>query len=114
MSNINDNDLFDNPMVRAAKASMNPKEIERYRVLGEQLFGAVDFVTSESLDNPAPVMDQAVEYISIQLRSGLHPSLLENSEKELLRSIYGDSWYTNWGYVEQDLNEIFTTKFSDV
>ena len=110
----NDNDLFDNPMVRAARASMDPKEQERYRVLGEQMFGSVDFVTATSLDNQVPPFDEAAAYISVQLRSGLHPSLLENSEKEVMRSVYGDTWYKNWGYVERDLNEIFTTNFSNV
>jgi len=55
-------------------------------------------------------MAEAVAYIESSLKSGLHPSMLEENEKALLQDNYGDEWYKRWGYVEEDLNTIVTLK----
>jgi len=47
-------------------------------------------------------------YVEHQLRSGLHPSMLEKDEKNLLVKIKGEEWYKNWGYVKEDLDNIVT------
>jgi hypothetical protein len=55
-----------------------------------------------------PAMTQAIMYIENQITSGLHPSMLESNEKELLKDAYGEKWYSKWGYVEGDLTDIVT------
>jgi len=40
------------------------------------------------------------------LKSGLHPSMLDENEKILLKEALGDKWYEKYGYVEQDLTMI--------
>ena len=103
-------DLFDNPMVRAADAAMSDEEKEHYRRIGEEMYGPLDFETSNVLNNMPEPMTEAVAYVEIQIRSGLHPSMMEDNEKMLLEEAYGKNWYTKWGFVEQDLTEIYTVK----
>jgi hypothetical protein len=101
-------DLFDNPMTRAAAEALSEQDKEKYKRIGESLYGTVDFENGENMDNiPLPMAD-AVAYLEAQLKSGLHPSMLESNEKTLLENVYGKEWYTKWGYVAGDLTEIIT------
>ena len=36
--------------------------------------------------------------------------MLEENEKALMKETYGDEWYKEWGYVEEDLIDIVTLK----
>ena len=102
-------DLFDNPMTRAALSAMSKEDIEKYKKIGEELYGKVDFTKSKNLDNtPEPILE-SLSYIETQIQSGMHPSMLEDDEKELIKSIRGNKWYEEWGYVELDLDDIVTT-----
>jgi hypothetical protein len=103
-----DNDLFDNPMVRAAMNAMSEEQKEKYRILGEGLYGSINFEDEQYINNMPPAMTQAIMYIENQITSGLHPSMLESNEKELLKDAYGETWYSKWGYVEGDLTDIVT------
>lgn len=102
------NDLFDNPMTQAAMAALSNEDKERYRIIGEQLYGNIDYQEGKVLNNMPPNMAEAVAYVETQLRSGLHPSMLEDNEKAILADAYGDEWYTEWGYVKEDLDDIVT------
>lgn len=99
------NDLFDNPMARAAMAALTEEEKAKYKRIGEHLYGRIDFETGI---NMAPDMAEAVAYLESQLRAGLHPSMLEDNEKEIIKEAYGEDWYVKWGYVEEDLDDIVT------
>lgn len=107
---MTDCDLFDNPMTRAAAASMSIEEKEKLKKLGEQMYGSVDFVKG-TVPTTKPPIEDAVAYITLQLRSGMHPSMLEESEKQVMKTYHGSEWYKQWGYIEKDLDEIFTLKF---
>lgn len=100
-------DLFDNPMTRAAMLALSEKDKEKYKTIGDHLYGRINFEDGQSL---YPLMEEAVAYIETSLMSGLHPSMLEENEKALLKDSYGDEWYKRWGYVEEDLNDIVTLK----
>lgn len=102
-------DLFDNPMVTAAKKSMSPRSQERYRKLGESMYGGINFTDSKVDNRPAPMVE-ALAYVEESLKSGLHPSMLEDNEKAILVDAYGEEWYKNWGYIEEDLDSIVTVK----
>ncbi len=90
--------LFNNPMVDNALKSMNPEQRERYRVLGEELYGKIDFVDSKILDKIEDPIEENAAIISESIKSGLHPSFLDNNEKEIIKSIYGENWYKHFGY----------------
>ena len=102
-------DLFDNPMVTAAKKSMSPRSLERYRKLGESMYGGINF-TNSKVDNCLEPMVEALAYIEESLKSGLHPSMLEDNEKAILVDAYGEQWYKKWGYIKKDLHSIITVK----
>lgn len=105
------NDLFDNPMTRSALAALSDEDKLRYKEIGEHLYGRINFEEiNESNSNLTTSMAEAVGYIEIQLRSGLHPSMMEDNEKSLMVEAYGDDWYKNWGYDKKDLENIFTLK----
>lgn len=105
-----DDDLFDNPMVRAALAAMSPEEKAKYRQIGEQMYGNMNFEDARYLSNPEAKMTEARACLESQLRSGLHPSDMEDNEKAVLADAYGEKWYEKWGFVKKDLSEITTVK----
>lgn len=100
--------LFNNPMVESALKSMSPEELQRYKEIGERMYGTIDFEDSKILNNVPPPMYEAGAYISEQLKSGLHPSMMDDDEKRLMEELFGKEWYTLWGYVEGDLTDIVT------
>lgn len=102
-------DLFDNPMVTAAKKSMSPRSLERYKKLGESMYGGINFTESKVDNRPEPMVE-ALAYIEESLKSGLHPSMLDDNEKAILLDAYGKEWYKKWRYIEEDLNSIVTVK----
>ena len=96
-------DLFNNPMVQAAAAALTDEQKQKYAKLGEDLYNSVDFETNKVLNNlPEPMVDSVLQLV-VQLRSGLHPTDLKSSDVELLKTSYGETWYTKWGYTEEDL-----------
>jgi hypothetical protein len=109
-----DNDLFENPMTRAAIAALSEEDKERYRILGEHMFGSINFEDGQSLNNMPPPMAEAVAYVETQIRSGLHISMLEDNEKALLEDAYGDHWYERFNYIKEDLDDIVTLEFKEI
>ena len=114
---LNNMDLFNNPMVNNARKNLSQKQIEDYKIKGEQMYGNINFENSTiptdntniSVNNNLPVeMIEATMYILDSIRSGLHPSMLKTNEKELLKESYGEKWYEKYGYNELDLNDIVT------
>ena len=104
------NDLFDNPMTRSAMAALSEEDKARYKEIGEHLYGRINFEDGQSLYNMAPPMTEAVAYLETQLKSGFHPSMMEDNEKELMKDAYGDEWYEKWNYIKEDLDDIVTLK----
>lgn len=102
-------DLFDNPMTRAALNALSPEDLERYKHIGESMYGNVNFEGSKVINNMPPPMAEALAYVEEGIKSGLHPSMLDKNEKALLEDQYGKEWYKNFGYVSEDLDCIFTT-----
>jgi len=105
-----EDDLFDNPMVRSALAAMSPEDKEKYKQIGEKMYGSLNFEDARYLINPDTQMTEALGCLESQIRSGLHPSDMEENEKAILVDAYGDEWYKKWGFVKEDLSEIVTTK----
>jgi hypothetical protein len=95
-------DLFNNPMVDAAKRSMSSKDIEEYQRLGEKYYAGWDFEKG----GPEEMLDVAVAELSEAIKSGLHPSDLDENEKEILRLKLGKEWYNQFGFTEDELTTI--------
>jgi hypothetical protein len=98
-------DLFDNPMVRSAMAALSDEDKQKYKTIGDHLYGRINFDTGQSFEPP---IAEAVAYIETSLQSGMHPSMLEENDHALLKEQYGEEWYKQWGYVKEDLTEMVT------
>lgn len=103
-----EDNLFDNNMVRNAMKSMSPDDLLRYKEFGEAMYADIDFEAAKVLKNLPPPMEEALAYVEEGLKSGLHPSMLDEDELALLTEAYGDKWYNKWGYTKKDLTEIVT------
>jgi hypothetical protein len=91
-------DLFDNPTVAAMLKSMSPEEVHRYKVIGQEMYGNVDFLESKILNNIPPPMTEALAFINIGLRSGLLPMDLTKDEINLMVECKGPEWYLEYGF----------------
>jgi hypothetical protein len=98
-SSINEHDLFSNPMIEAAKKNMTLAELNRYKVLGEEMF-AVDYENILECEN-------SLENFKIQIencvKSGLHISYLTPDEKKFMFDYVGPTWFENYGFTALDL-----------
>ena len=110
MNCISNKDLWDNPMIKKAMENMSPEQLEQYKMLGESMYGNIDFNNSKILNNPPVPVEEALAYVEESLKSGLHPSMLEEEEKIFLEDMYGNDWYKRFGYDRRDLTEIYTIK----
>ena len=50
-----EHDLFNNPMVKSAMDAMSESEKKRYKIIGEEMYGNVNFEESKILNNMASV-----------------------------------------------------------
>lgn len=109
-SSYDPNDLFENQIVKSAIAALSEDEKQRYKMIGDHLYGRINFEDCQSLNNMPPCMAEAVAYLEEQLQAGFHPSMLDENEKALLVDNYGHEWYKDWGYIKDDLLDIVTLK----
>jgi hypothetical protein len=99
------NDLFEGVLVKSAISALSDEDKEKYRKLGQELYGKIDFENSKILStNPDPIKE-SISYIESQLKSGIHPSMLEDTEKEIMNDFVGPEWYVSWGYTAEELND---------
>lgn len=88
--------LFNNEMIKQARESMTPEQLEEYKKKGEEFFANVDFEDKDG--NTIPPVESACAYITEGLKSGIHPSYLDDNEKRVMEEIYGKEWYKKWGW----------------
>lgn len=75
-------------MVRSARASMTPEQIETLEKSGEYMYGQVDYETSTLLRERNIELEIAVE----SLKAGFRPEDLSEEEIEVLKKEYGEHW----------------------
>ena len=102
-------DLFNDPTLKKARESLSAEDQEKYKKMGEHMFNNINFANPELSDNFTPPMEEACAYVIQGLESGLHPSYLDEDEKVLLETTYGEKWYEKWGYTKCDLDDINIT-----
>lgn len=106
------NSLWNNSMIQSALNSMSHEELEHYKKIGESMFGEINFETETVTDkNNVPLfLTDAAAYICESLKSGLHPSMMNENEKCVMENVFGKEWYKKYDYVEEDLVDIVTIK----
>ena len=90
------NQLYNNEMIQKAKDNMTPEQLAEYKKKGEEFFADVNF--EDKNGNDIPPIESACAYITEGLKSGLHPSYLQEDEQRLMVEIYGKEWYKKWGW----------------
>ena len=99
------NTLFDNPYINNIKKNMSKEDIKKYEEIGKAMYNTMDFEKGKPIGTEEPI-----ENIKIQLRSGLHPSMLDEDEKKFMNEYGGKEWWKEWGYEKEDITEIKTLK----
>jgi magnesium-transporting ATPase (P-type) len=72
-------------MVNNALKAMSKEDLEKYKKVGEQLYGSVNFEDSTVVNKLITPADEAVAYIEEGLKSGLMPDDLDENEVILLQ-----------------------------
>lgn len=85
-----------------AKGMMTQEQIDEYKQMGEEMYNTIDFSTSEVLNNPSDPLLESVAYISEGIKSGMHPSFLDEDELKVMCEWSGDKWYEKFGYDSLD------------
>ena len=107
-----DTGLFNSKIIEEAKKSLSSSDIEKYKKIADEFHGSVNFETSEVIKNDFSVspFEDFIAYVEESIKSGLHISLLDDNEKELMKETYGIKWWEKFGYIEDDLTDIVTLK----
>ncbi len=92
---LNENDLFNNPFVRAARERMTPEQLEQYQKEGRYLWSQMEQVYD-------PLADYAND-VEEQLKSGCHPSYLSKDEMLMMENRYGNEWCKKFGWESTSL-----------
>jgi len=98
-------DIWNNPMVNNALKAMSKEDLEKYKKIGEQLYGSVNFEDSTVVKQLITPADEAVAYIEEGLKSGLLPEDLDENEVILLQQTYGEEWYKKYGFSREEVPE---------
>lgn len=98
-------DIWNNPMVNNALKAMSKEDLEKYKKIGEQLYGSVNFEDSTVVNQLITPADEAVAYIEEGLKSGLLPQDLDENEVILLQQTYGEEWYKKYGFSREEVPE---------
>ena len=99
--------LFNNPMFEEIKKQFTPEQLEVYRLAGEHMYSDdnMRLIQSENTTE-MPEIEDAILMITESIKSGQHPSLLTDDERNLMEKIVGKEWFKNFGYELEDLKEI--------
>lgn len=100
-------DLFADSALQNAYKSLTPEQREKYRKIGEHMYGDLNFKEGQVMDSIAPPFEEAAVYIGEGIKSGLHPSFLDENEVAVMVQVYGEEWYEKWDYKKEDLDEVF-------
>lgn len=104
MSDENKMDLFTNSMVKNALKALSPEDVQKYKEVGESLYGGIDFEEGKILKEKEE-LEEAVQHLEIGLRSGLLPEELDEDEIDALVKIKGEKWYEEYGYTREEVPE---------
>lgn len=98
-------DLFNNPMVNEALKKMSKEDIQKYKTIGEQMYGHINFEDSKIIGSLPPPVSEAIAYIEEGIKSGLLPQDLEENEVICLHDAYGEKWYEKYGWTRNQVPE---------
>ena len=102
-------------LVQMALKALTPEQQEEYKKIGEHMYKDLSAFTGNAKNdkkdgnnNSVEIDDnfkESVAYIESGIRSGLLVSDLEDEEIEVLKTVYGETWYKKYGYEEKDFKK---------
>lgn len=95
--------LFDSIRKNVEKG-LSAEQIDNMKVLGEKFHESFDVTRGTTYNTNEICMEEALAYVVESLKSGIHPSFLNDDEKAILIAGYGDKWYEKWGYGSETLD----------
>ena len=99
-------DLFNNPMVDAAKRAMSAEQMNEYKEFGRYMYSDNNIRTIEtSRKIEAPTNEALLGYAVTALKSGGDPQDLSDEELQVLIKTYGKNWYEQFGLTEEEVRE---------
>lgn len=101
-------DLFNNPMIEAAKKAMTPEQLEEYKNFGKYMYNTVDYGRMEAtVIETKPTVAELARYAETALKSGAMPSDLSEPELQALSQVYGEKWYEKFDFKPEDVPKQF-------
>lgn len=101
--------LFSEKRLNEITSKLSEDDKKRYSKIGEEMYNTINFedINSQGIvDNKDEIEIENVSQIKMMLLSGIHPSYLNNQEKDLMKNNLGEKWYESFGFLEVDLNRI--------
>jgi hypothetical protein len=86
--------IFEDKNFKTAFNALPDDQKEMYKKQGEYMYSK----NYEQLGSEEGKMMEAAAYIAEGLKSGLTPSFLSESEREVMRSVYGTEWFKKYNY----------------
>lgn len=90
--------LFTDKSIQALYNELPDEEKVTYKKQGEYMYNKDYEGANNDLQSR---MIEAAAYIVEGMKSGLRPSQLEESEREVMRSIYGPKWYEKYYFTAE-------------
>ena len=90
--------LFEDTTLKSMFDGLSKQEQDKYRADGEQMY-SLDYEKRGTSEDDTFI--NAAAYIGEALKSGLRPSQLDVNEIEVMRSVFGKTWYENYGYTAE-------------
>jgi len=108
---LNADPLFTDQKLDEISNSLSEEDKKRYKNIGEEMYNSIKFEDinsqgSTAINNHEEIELENVSQLKLMLLSGLHPSYLNNEEKDMLKNMLGDRWFEKFGFLETDLNRI--------
>ena len=100
-----DYNLFDDPVLKRVYVEFNADQREAYEKMGEKMYN-FDYGSGEK--NLDKLLVESCNRVCHMVRHGLHPSLMDKADINIVKEVVGKEWYTRFGYVKEDLDNIVT------
>ena len=101
----NKGSVFDNPYYNLAYEALSDEDKEKYKKMGQHMYGKIDFEQNTVLNKQPPPAEESLKYIEMSFKSGLLPKDLSPDEVEFMKGTYGTEWYKKYDFVMADLIE---------
>jgi hypothetical protein len=103
--------LFSEKRLQEIAASLSDEDKKRYAKIGEEMYNSINFENINSQGSLATQNADEIEMenaseIKLMLRSGMHISYLTRQEKDIMKNVFGNKWYEEFGFLETDENRI--------